>query len=77
MNAAGPLPTVFSVIEKIVSGAQKMCSASEKRVWVTPTVFNTTKNVVLIVQTKFKTAGNIVSATSTAVSAFEKIFSRP
>ena len=41
-----------------------MSSASEKRVWVTPTVFNTTKNVVLIVQTKFKTAENIVSATS-------------
>ena len=54
-----------------------MFSASEKRVWDTPTVFYTTKNVVLIVQTKFKTAENIVSATSTAVSAFEKIFSRP
>ena len=77
MNASGASPTVFSIIEKIISGAQKIGSASEKRVWVTPTVFNTTKNVVLIVQTKFKTAENIVSATSTAVSAFEKIFSRP
>ena len=77
MNAAGASPTVFSVIEKVVSGAQKMCSASEKRVWVTPTVFYTTKNVILIVQTKFKTAENIVSATSTTVSAFEKIVWRP
>ena len=54
-----------------------MFSASEKRVWDTPTVFYTTKNVVLIVQTKFKTAENIVSATSTTVSAFEKIVWRP
>jgi hypothetical protein len=77
MNADGASPTVFSVIEKIVSGAQKIGSASEKSVWVTPTVFYTTKNVVLIVQTKFKTAENIVSATSTTVSAFEKIVWRP
>jgi len=54
-----------------------MFSASEKRVWDTPTVFYTTKNVVLIVQTRFKTVENMFSVTSTAVSAFEKIVSRP
>ena len=54
-----------------------MFSASEKRVWDTPTVFYRTKNVVLIVQTRFKTAENMFSVTSTAVSAFEKIVSRP
>jgi hypothetical protein len=30
-----------------------MGSSSEKSVWVAPTIFYTTKNVVLIVQTKF------------------------
>jgi len=54
-----------------------MFSASEKRVWDAPTVFYTTKNVVLIVQTSFKTVENMFSVTSTAVSAFEKIVSRP
>ena len=47
MNASGASPTVFSVIEKIVSGAQKIGSASEKSVWVTPTIVWTRKNIVL------------------------------
>ena len=76
MNASGASPTVFSIIEKIVSGAQKIGSASEKSVWVTPTIVWTRKNIVWIVQTIVSMAGKMVAKTSTYVAALEKIVAR-
>ena len=52
-----------------------MGSASEKSVRVTPTVVSTRKTIALMVKTKVSTAGNIVSETSTTVSAVEKMVS--
>jgi len=52
-------------------------SASEKHVLVAQTVVSTSKTIALIVETKVSTVGNMVSGTSTTVSAFEKIVSRP
>ena len=77
MNASGPSPTVFSVIEKIVSGAQKMGSASEKSVWVTPTIVWTRKNIVWIVQTIVSMAGKMVAALDKIVAKLENIFWQP
>jgi hypothetical protein len=74
-NVAGTSPTLFSVIQKPVSDAQKIGSASEKSVLVPQTVVSTVKTIVLIVQTKVSIAGAIVSGTSTMVSAAEKIVS--
>jgi len=54
-----------------------MGSVSEKSVWVTPTVVWTRKTIALIVQANVSIAGKMVSGTSTSVSAFEKIVSRP
>ena len=76
-NASGASPTVFSIIEKSVSGAQKMGSASEKSVWVTPTIVWTRKNIAWIVQTIVSMAEKMVAKTSTYVAALEKIVSRP
>jgi len=44
---------------------------------VAQTVVPTSKTIALIVETKVSTVGNMVSGTSTTVSAFEKIVSRP
>ena len=76
MNASGASPTVFSVIEKIVSGAQKIGSASEKSVWVTPTIVRTRKNIVWIVQTIVLMAGKMVAKTSTYGAALETIVTK-
>jgi len=76
MNASGASPTVFSIIEKIVSGAQKIGSASEKSVWVKPTIVWTRKNIVWIVQTIVSMAGKMVAKTSTYVAALEKIVAK-
>ena len=76
MNASGASPTVFSIIEKIVSGAQKIGSASEKSVWVTPTIVWTRKNIVWIVRTNVSMAGKMVAKTSTYGAALEKIVAR-
>ena len=77
MNADGASPTVFSVIERIVSGGQKIGSASEKSVWVTPTIVRTRKNIVWIVQTIVKMAGKMVAALEKSVAKLENIFWQP
>jgi hypothetical protein len=37
-NAAGTSPTVFSIVEKTISDAQKMCSASKKSALIPQTM---------------------------------------
>jgi hypothetical protein len=57
-------------MEKPVSEAQKIGSASEKSVWIPQTVVSTRENIVLIIGTRFSIAEKMLSA-------FEKIFSSP
>jgi positive regulator of sigma E activity len=72
-NAAGASPTVFSVMEKLVSDAWKMYSASEKSVLVANTMFYTTKTIVLIVETMVFAFEKIVFVVEKIVFVVEKI----
>ena len=74
-NAAGASPTVFSVMEKLVSDAWRMDYASGKRVLVQQTAVSTGKTIVLIVETMFSMAVKIVSAIEKMFLVSEKIFS--
>ena len=74
-NTAGTSPTVFSVMEKPVSDAKKMGSASEKSVLVPQTVVSMRKTIALIVETKVSIAGTRVSTLEKMASRLENIFS--
>jgi hypothetical protein len=64
---------IFSVMEKLVSDAQKMGSASEKSFWVNPTVVSTTQAIALIVETMEFANKKIFSMAATMVFGINKI----